>query len=108
MKFDHRFTCVKAEPSYREYEADGVRMRLDFIENMLRVALIRKDVPLLPTWSVWPGEGDCPLSGRDKLSADGFVLCSPEAAEEDGILRFRHAGLRFEVELTNFRIRIDN
>ena len=104
MKFDHRFTCIKAEPAFREYAADGLRMRLDFIENILRVALIREGVPLLPTWSVWPEEGDCPLAGRDRLSTEGFALCAPEAAEEGGVLRFLHAGLRFEVELRNFRI----
>ena len=66
MKFDHLFRLRRAAPSCREYEADGVTMRLDFFRGMLRVALLRRDVPLLPTWSVWPGPGECPLEGRDR------------------------------------------
>ena len=65
MKFDHRFTLREAGKSHRVYEADGVRMRLDFFAHMLRVALVREGVPLVPTWSVCPAGGDAPLFGRD-------------------------------------------
>ena len=51
MKFDHRFVLREASPSMRCYSADGVTMRLDFLEGMLRVALLREQVPLVPTWS---------------------------------------------------------
>ena len=40
MKYEHRFALREAAPSMRLYEADGVSMRLDFCENMLRVALL--------------------------------------------------------------------
>ncbi len=103
MKYQHRFTLRRAEASAREYEADGVLMRLDFLEGMLRVALLRPGKPLLPTWSVCP-EGDGPLEGRDRLSLEGLSLAAP-AVEDDGeTLRFSHAGADFTVELTNFRI----
>ena len=42
MKFDHRFVLTGSEASMRSYAADGVTMRLDFFENMLRVALLRE------------------------------------------------------------------
>ena len=72
MKFDHRFTLKEAGPSHRIYVADGVRMRLDFLPHMLRVALVRDGVPLVPTWSVCPEGDDVPLAGRCKLSVEGF------------------------------------
>ena len=72
MKFDHRFRTVVSGPSLLVCEADGVRMRLDFFDHMLRVALIRQELPLLPTWSVCPDGGEVPLEGRDRLSVEGF------------------------------------
>ena len=72
MKYEHRFRLRHAGASAREYTADGVTMRLDFLEGMLRVALLREGTPLLPTWSVCPGKADCPREGRDKLSLEGF------------------------------------
>ena len=77
MKFNHLFRLQSVSPSTRIYEADGVTVRIDFLENMLRVAVLHPAVPLLPTWSVCPGARDCPLEGRDKLSLDGFSLAAP-------------------------------
>ena len=108
MKYEHRFALREAAPSMRLYEADGVRMRLDFCENMLRVALLREDIPLVPTWSVWPLPGDCPLEGRDKLSTEGFALAAPEVEEDEQELRFTLSGVQFTVEKKNFRITARN
>ena len=88
MKFDHRFALVEAAPSYRVYAADGVTMRLDFLDHILRVALLRGGEPLLPTWSVCPGGGELPLEGRDKLSTDGFSLAAPDIYEDENVFRF--------------------
>ena len=104
MKFDHRFKLTEERGSCRVYEADGVSMRLDFLPHMLRVALVRKDVPLIPTWSVCPAGEDVPLAGRDKLSTEGLTPLSPEVTEGDGILAFALDGVAFAVELKNFRI----
>lgn len=108
MKFDHRFTLIEAAPSRRIYAADGVRMRLDFFENMLRVALLRRGTELLPTWSVWPCGGDCPLEGRDRLSTEGLPLVCPETEEDGETLRFSLGGAEFTVEKKNFRITARN
>ena len=104
MKFDHRFALASASPSCRVYEADGVTMRLDFLEHMLRVSLLKKDIPLLPTWSVCPDAAEVPLSGRDKLSTEGFALASPAVTETEETLSFALDGVRFRIELRNFRI----
>ena len=104
MKFDHRFSLIEAAPSHRVYEADGVRMRLDFLAHMLRVALVRPKVPLVPTWSVCPQGEDVPLNGRDKLSTEGFDLVAPDVAASDEGLSFVLDQATFSVELKNFRI----
>lgn len=104
MKFDHQFVKKSAAPSTLEYEADGVTMRLDFLEHMLRVALLRADTPLLPTWSVCPGAADCPLEGRGKLSLEGLRVCAPAVIETEDELSFTLDGVCFRVELKNFRI----
>lgn len=108
MKFNHPFRLKEAGPSFRTYTADGVTMRLDFLSGMLRVALLHDGIPLLPTWSVWPGEGDCPLEGRDKLSVEGFKAEAPAVLESEDVLRFTLSGIRFTVELNNFRISAEN
>ena len=108
MKYDHRFELLEAGPSTRSYTADGVTMRLDFFDSMLRVALLRPEIPLLPTWSVWPLEGDCPLEGRDKLSTEGLDPVEPAIREDGETLRFSLAGLDFTVEKKNFRISARN
>ena len=104
MKFDHRFTLTEQAPSMRVYEADGVSMRLDFLDHMLRVSLLRRDIPLLPTWSVCPGDGEVPLAGRDKLSVEGFRLQSPAVEETEEDIRFTLSGTDFRIEKRNFRI----
>ncbi len=108
MKFDHRFRLVEAAPSHRVYAADGVTMRLDFCESMLRAALLREGTRLLPTWSVCPGGGELPLEGRDKLSTEGLSLASPAVEEDENELRFSLGGADFTVEKKNFRITARN
>ena len=103
MKFDHRFRSKETAPSHRVYAADGVSIRIDFLDHILRVAMIKDDVQPLPTWSVCP-DGKMPLTGRDKLSTDGFTLASPEIIEDADNVRFTLDGVSFCIELRNFRI----
>ncbi|MBR2599403.1 MAG: hypothetical protein IKD84_00630, partial [Erysipelotrichaceae bacterium] len=90
MKFRHLFSLRKADDNTRVYESDGVFMRIDFIENMLRVALIR-NMDLLPTFSINPDK-KMTNEGRSKLSLEGFDLCSPEVYEDENTIRFSHCG----------------
>ena len=108
MKFDHRFKLIEAAPSTRSYAADGVTMRLDFFEDMLRVALLRPDVPLVPTWSVCPGGTEMPREGRDKLSTEGLRTACPELTEDEETLCFSLGGADFTIEKKNFRITARN
>ncbi len=107
MKFHHEFRRKTKGESYCEFEADGVTMRLDFFRHILRVALIRDEKALLPTWSVDPFN-DCPLCGRDKLSCEGFEKECPEIKEEEDQVSFDLYGMHFTVELLNFRITATN
>ena len=107
MKFQHDFKRVRTEESCVEYRADGVTMRLDFLEHMLRVALVRDGERLLPTWSVSPA-GEPSVEGRQKLSTEGFVPERPALEESDGVLRFALDDVAFTVELRNFRIKAEN
>ena len=104
MKFNHRFRVTGQTPSACICEADGITMRLDFLDHILRVSLLRQDVPLLPTWSVCPGEGEVPLSGRDKLSVEGFRTETPRVDETEEEIRFTLSGVDFRIKKTNFRI----
>ena len=88
----------------RVYEADGVTMRLDFFDHILRVSLVRENTPLLPTWSVCPGGAGMPLEGRAKLATEGFALCEPEICENEDLISFSLSGVRFQIEKKNFRI----
>ena len=96
MKFHHEFQLKNNGGTFAEYEADGIIMRLDFFEHILRVSLIHDRNSLLPTWSVDP-DGTCPQSGRSKLSQKGFVAVSPVLYEKDGVVSFELYGLRFPV-----------
>ncbi len=103
MKFSHCFRLCQAAEHTRTYESGGVRMRIDFLRDMLRVSLL-KGGDLFPTFSVDPAREGVPPEGRDRLSLDGFDLCSPAVSEDGDSVRFRHCGLDFRIELTNFRI----
>ncbi len=107
MKFDHRFRLHSADEHTRIYECDGITMRIDFIRNMFRVSLIRNG-DLLPTFSIDPGHKGQKIQGRDKLSLEGFELCSPEILEDEDTVRFSHCGCDFKIELRNFHITICN
>ncbi len=104
MKFQHLFKQHYIDEHTRVYESDGVFMRIDFIDNMLRVSLI-KNKDILPTFSIAPVTGN---KGRDKLSLEGFMLCSPTVHEDEETVCFNHCGLDFKIELMNFRMTVRN
>ncbi|MBR2806630.1 MAG: hypothetical protein IKE18_07605 [Oscillospiraceae bacterium] len=108
MKFRHLFRLDESAPSYRIYKADGVTMRLDFFENILRIAMLRDGTDLIPTWSICPGEYRMPLEGRSKLSAEGFRTVEPEVVSDGEHTEFEFSGIRFSVEHMNFRITARN
>lgn len=108
MKFNHKFRLVRALPHSREYAADGITMRIDFIENILRVSMIKNPGDTVPTFSVCPGNFVMPRAGRDRLSLEGFSTLSPDVTEDEDSVRFRHCGNDIQIDLTNFRITVHN
>ncbi len=107
MKFRHAFQLKTDGGSFRTYTAEGIVMRIDFFENILRIALLKKPEELTPTWSVDPSR-TCPVSGRDKCSDEGFVKVCPKVSEDETTVRFTHGGIRFSIEKMNFRITGEN
>ncbi len=108
MKYRHDFQLAERGAAYAVLRSDGVTARLDFLENMLRVAIVRDGFPLLPTWSVCPGAADVPLEGRERLSLEGLRPVEAAPALDGEALRFSLAGCRFTVELRNLRITAEN
>lgn len=104
MKYDHLFRLTEAGDAHRVYAADGVQARLDFFDHILRVSILRDDTPLLPTWNVCPEGEDVPLTGRGKCATEGFQLAAPAVTETESDVSFTLDGVRFTVELRNFRI----
>ncbi|MBP3891615.1 MAG: hypothetical protein J6D29_05525 [Solobacterium sp.] len=107
MKFKHPFHLKETNANTRIYQSNGILMRIDFIQDMLRVSLI-KNADILPTFSINPSHNEMPNNGREKLSLEGFTLANPEVIEEDNGIRFKHCDYDFEIDLMNFRITIQN
>lgn len=105
MKFDHRFKLDYSNDNTRIYKSENITMRIDFIEDMLRVSLLKSE-DVLPTFSINPNHLNSKNDKRDKLSLDGFKLCSPEIIEDEDVISFKHANHDFKIELKNFRITI--
>lgn len=114
MKFQHHFTLAEAHETYRIYHADHSTIRLDFMEHMLRVAILRDDTSLTPTYTVRPrlpedpacGEGLPFFSpqGRDKLSTEGLPLIAPAVVESEDRLTFSIDDVDVSVDLLNFQM----
>ena len=107
MKFQHYFQLRQADAHTRVYESDGILMRLDFLQGMLRLALIRGE-DLLPTFSIDPAHKGVGNEGRDKLSLEGFRLCAPEVTEDEETIRFDYCGQEVIIQRMNFRMTIQN
>ena len=105
MKFKHKFSLSSSNNHTRIYKSDDISMRIDFIENMLRVSLIKNN-NILPTFSINPDHKDLDLKGRDKLSLDGFNLSEVSVKEDEDKVSFKHAGYDFNIDLMNFHITI--
>ncbi len=101
MKYDHKFTIDTQSPSTVTFRSEGLRARLDFYENMLRVAVYREGVRLFPTFSVCP-EGDMPYEGRDRLSNAGLKTVTADCKETDSDWTFSFADTSVTVQKKNF------
>ena len=79
MKWSHDFEYETFQKTYRVYKCGDIRIRVDFFEHMLRVAVYKKGQRSVPTYSVCPGECKMPRHGRSRLSTEGFTPLPQEA-----------------------------
>lgn len=77
-KFKHKFTLSESSDTCRIYACEDNFVRLDFVsESCLRVSVYKDKEDILPTFSVNP-DNKFLISPRDRLSTDGFKMCSPQ------------------------------
>lgn len=102
-KFNHNFTLDHKTESTRIYSSDSSIARLDFVSgSCIRVAIYKACAQLLPTFSVCP-DNALLINGRDRLSTDGFDLCSPSVVEGQGTEAFHlPCGVTVNLDLHNF------
>ncbi len=117
MKFRHNFTLIDDQKTCRVYRSGATRVRLDFMEHMLRVAVLRDGEPLTPTYTVRPrlpqdppaggGLAPFPACGRDKLSTEGLALTAPKIDDRADGFSFSIADVNISVSLLNFSMRLE-
>ena len=103
MKFNHRFRLEINNDSTYIFKSGHINMRLDFLDNMVRVAQYRDGERLFPTFSVCP-DNNMPFEGRDKLSLDGLKCIRPEYASKGEYVEFAFGNRRLHILLTNFEM----
>lgn len=102
-KFKHKFTLHKSSETYRIYTCDDNFVRIDFVgDSCLRVAVYKNKDDILPTFSVNP-DNDFLISGRDRLSTDGFHLCKPRIDIDGNTEQFTMpCGIEIRLKKDNF------
>lgn len=102
-KFNHLFEISKMEDSCVQYSCGNNTARMDFVsESCVRVSIYKNKTDILPTFSVNP-DNVFSQAGRDRLSVDGFSLCSPEQDVSGDIHSFiLPNGIKIELNPHNF------
>lgn len=98
MKYQHLFELKEKTDHSHLYYADGHYVQLTFFEHMMRVAVYRDEMDLLPTFSICPGTSKMPRFGRKRLSNKGLKLLSQK---EDKI---QIDGVHISINPLNFLI----
>lgn len=101
-KFNHNFKLSESGDSYAVYESENNLARLDFISNTcVRVAIYKSGEDMLPTFAVNPNNVFS-FDGRNRLSTDGFEMCTSEKIFDDVHTFTLSKELTVEVEPHNF------
>ncbi|MBR3178061.1 MAG: alpha-glucosidase [Clostridia bacterium] len=103
MQFNHLFRVTDHNETTYHFASENNHARIDFLKNMVRIALYRDGERIFPTFSVCPDDR-MPESGRDKLSVDGFETEAPKADMEEGAVRFTVGSREIRVLLKNLEI----
>ncbi len=105
MKFNHIFSLVNSSGSFKEFYDGKNTARIDFIsKNCVRVAVYEKSEKMLPTFNICP-DGNMSLSGRDRLSVDGFTPINAETESKNGKFVFALSeSVKMQVDPENFLV----
>jgi len=108
MKFKHNFTLTKNDGSKLTFKSEDTNIQLDFFNHMMRVAVLKDNQRILPTFSVCPGDSQMPLTGRNKLSTEGFESVSPKVTAGESEVTIQTEDAKISIELFNFRMKVQN
>ena len=108
MKFKHNFTLTNQNLNQLNFKSEDTNIRLDFFNHFMRVAIFKDNQRILPTFSVCPGDTKMPLSGRDKLSTEGFEAIKPEVKLSEKEVSIITEDAEIAIELFNFRMKVQN
>lgn len=108
MKFRHDFKLTKQSENGLLFEEGNNIAQVDFFEHMIRVALLKKDSFLFPTYTVCPGDSVIGREGRDKLSCEGFMPDFPAFDIDDATVTAKTKDVTLSIELQNFRMKVTN
>lgn len=67
MKWNHEFKLIENDKTFRVYESENKRARIDFFDGMIRVAIYDTNSYIFPTFSICPPNFIMPRNGRDRL-----------------------------------------
>ena len=103
MKFNHMFHPDHHTSSAFYFKSEDINVRLDFCENMVRVAIYHDNDKPFPTFSVCPDD-QMPEHGRNRFSVKGFSLVAPKYTENPDEYRFEFKNLTVSVIPKNFEM----
>lgn len=107
MKFKHEFKLQSSNNGKLIFKESDNLVQVDFFKNMMRVAMYKENTILFPTFTVCPGDSKMPLTGRNKLSSDGFEAVDPEVLDKGKSVEIKTADATISIELFNFRMKVE-
>jgi len=107
MKFKHDFKLTENKNGTLFFKESDNNVRLDFFENVMRVAVYKDDARIFPTFTVCPEDSVMPYSGRDKLSKEGFKSIIPEVSADEKNIQIKTPYAKISAELFNFRMKVE-
>lgn len=100
-KFDYKFSLVSSGKGSAVYECGEIVIRLDAVSSScVRTAIYRKNEEMLPTFLVDP-ENKLLLSGRDRLSTEGFGGEFESVGNDEITLK---NGIKLKIDTHNFLV----
>jgi len=105
MKYKHIFNNASDSINPRYYKENDTNIRIDFFENVLRIAIYKDNTRLFPTYSICPGDSIMPRHGRDRLSIDGFTTTNVEITKTANGEILETPYVKLDIDYNNFHIK---